>query len=100
MADVLFLRLAKADFDTAFDWYAERSHDVAIRFADAILDALERIAREPERFAMIDGFHRQGRVQRFPFRIVFRHDGEHLVVVAIAHHRRQSGYWRPMDGPS
>ena len=36
MAEVLFLRLAKADFDTAFDWYAERSHNVAIRFADAM----------------------------------------------------------------
>jgi plasmid stabilization system protein ParE len=100
MADVLFLRLAKADFDTAFDWYAERSHNVAIRFDDAIRDALERIAREPERFAMIDGIHRQGRVKRFPFRIVFRHDGDHLIVVAVAHHRRQSGYWRSKDEPS
>ena len=100
MADVLFLRLARADFDTAFDWYAERSHNVAIRFADAIRDALERISSEPERFAMIDGIHRQSRVKRFPFRIIFRHDGEHLIVVAIAHHRRQSGYWRSKDEPS
>jgi len=100
MPEVVFLGGAKGDFDTAFDWYAERSPDAAIRFAAAILDAVQRISREPERFARIDAMHRHGRVKRFPFQVVFRHDENHIVVVAIAHHRRQPGSWRSTDGSS
>ena len=31
---------------------------------------------------------------RFPFSVVFVVTGEHVVVLALAHHRRKPNYWR------
>jgi plasmid stabilization system protein ParE len=58
MADVSLLDGARADFDAALDWYATRSESAALHFAAAMADAVQRVSREPGRFALIDGIHR------------------------------------------
>lgn len=32
-------------------------------------------------------------LKRFPYSLVFRAEPENILVVAVAHHRRRSGYW-------
>ena len=54
----------------------------------ALLCATPRIG-EP-----IDQRHRRFPMQRFPFGLIFRVDGELLRIVAVAHRRRLPGYWR------
>lgn len=81
------------DFDESFDWYADNSSDVAIRFANAINEALAEISRDPERFARIDERHRERLVKKFPFRIIYRITLNRVVVVAIAHAKRNPSYW-------
>jgi plasmid stabilization system protein ParE len=94
MAEIVLLASAKADFDSAFDWYAARSESAATRFTEQVADAIERASHEPDRFSRLDTVHRQARVKRFPYRIIFQVDGERLTVVAIAHHSRRPDYWR------
>jgi len=84
---------ARRDFDESIDWYAERSIAVAIDSADAVDAALASIASDPDRFATVDGLHREARVRRFPFRIIFRNEPDLILVVAIAHASRRPGYW-------
>jgi toxin ParE1/3/4 len=98
MADVSLLDGARADFDAALDWYATRSESAALHFAAAVADAVQRVSREPGRFALIDGIHRQARVKRFPYRLIFLVDGNMIAVVAVAHHSRRPGYWRHRNG--
>lgn len=94
MAELVLLATAKADFDAAFDWYAARSESAARRFTEEVAGAIERASSEPDRFGRLDTGHRQARVKRFPYRIIFQVDGERLTVVAIAHHSRRPEYWR------
>ena len=42
----------------------------------------------------LDSMHRRFPLQRFPFGLVFRVDGELLRIIAVAHRRRRPGYWR------
>jgi len=98
MADVSLLDGARADFDAALDWYATRGESAALHFAAAMADAVQRVSREPGRFALIDGIHRQARVKRFPYRLIFLVDGNMIAVVAVAHHSRRPGYWRHRNG--
>ena len=98
MAGVSLLDGARADFDAALDWYATRSESAALHFAAAVADAVQRVSREPGRFALIDGIHRQARVKRFPYRLIFLVDGNMIAVVAVAHHSRRPGYWRHRNG--
>ncbi len=89
-----YLSGARADFDEAFDWYAERSVGAAIRFASAVEVALEAVVKDPDRFPRVSGGCAYCALRRYPFRIVFRNDPQRLVVVAIAHAKRRPGYWR------
>jgi plasmid stabilization system protein ParE len=94
MLPIDYVSGARRDFDESFDWYAERSTQAAVRFADAVDAALVKIAANPTRFASPDGVHRQCPVKKFPFRVVYRLVDNRVLVVAIAHAKRRPGYWR------
>jgi plasmid stabilization system protein ParE len=94
MKPVDFLPGARRDFDESFDWYAERSAVAAERFSNAIDEALQRLAANPEWFAFFDARHQECSVQRFPFRIVFRDEPGRVLIVAVAHAKRRPGYWQ------
>ena len=99
MTRLSLLGNAKADFDTAFGWYCERSEAAAIRFMEATVESLTAVSQDPHQFAQLDEIHRQSRIKRFPYHIVFRVDGDRIFVVAIAHHSRRPDYWRPPSNP-
>ena len=42
----------------------------------------------------LDPRHRRFPLQRFPFGLIYRSDGELLRIVAVAHRRRRPGYWQ------
>lgn len=89
-----YLSGARHDFDKSFDWYSKRSVQAAVRFAAAVDTALMRVAERPTLFASPDGVHRECPVKMFPFRIVYRLVNNRVLIVAIAHAKRQPGYWR------
>jgi plasmid stabilization system protein ParE len=93
MKPVDYLPGARRDFDDSFDWYAERSAIAAERFTTAVDAALNRIAANPESFAFVDWRHQECLVRRFPFRVVYRHEPERILVVAVAHAKRHPDYW-------
>jgi len=95
MRGAAFLPGVRADFDQAFDWYASRSERAALRFTEAIGETLDRISTAPESYAQIDAIHRQARVKRFPYRVVFRIIDTSVVIVALAHHSRLPDFWKP-----
>jgi len=38
-------------------------------------------------------------VRRFPFSIMYRLEGDEIVIYALAHHAREPGYWEPRLDP-
>ncbi len=51
---VEFDAAARAEFDEAFNWYAERSPGTALGFATEVDVAIESIAADPDRFQQTD----------------------------------------------
>jgi plasmid stabilization system protein ParE len=94
MLPIDLLPEARRDFDDSFDWYAERSVEAAVRFADAVDATYRRVAAGPEQFAAVDKTHRECRVMRFPFRIIYRIEPSRVLVVAVAHAKRRPGFWK------
>ena len=94
MKPVDLLPLARQEFDASFDWYAERSAIAAERFTQAVDAAFGMIAAHPERFAAVSPNHRGCRVERFPFRVIYRVETDRILVVAIAHAKRRPNYWQ------
>jgi hypothetical protein len=55
--------------------------------------AMEAVGDSPERWpAYLKGTQRL-RLRRFPYSVVYRVEIRSVLVVAVAHERRQPGYW-------
>jgi plasmid stabilization system protein ParE len=91
---VEFEAAARADFDEAFSWYAERSIAAAERFVDEVDEAIRKISSDPKRFPRSYGGCQRCQLQRFPFSVIYLYDSERVKVIAIAHTKRRPTYWR------
>ena len=93
MSKLLITSAAEQDFTDALCWYAERSRQAAEGFDAEFARALDSIEAEPHRFPLCDDRHRYYLMRRYPFQVIYREHEGHLAVIAVAHAKRQPGYW-------
>lgn len=92
--EVLFHRLAAKEYLAARRWYARRSPATAVRFRDAVDEAIARITAEPSLGTPFRDRFRWVRVRRYPFLLYYAViTGDEVMVFAVAHSRRRPGYW-------
>ena len=85
---------ATDDLESSADWYAKCSASAARNFLVAVDLAISSISNDPERFFRVDKRHQACSVLKFPFQVVYRHENERVIIIAIAHAKRRPGYWR------
>ena len=85
---------AEQEYLTALSWYRERSLTAAISFEGAFVQAIARIRKVPHRWPIYFKDFRKYTLRQFPFSIVYQDFPSEIVVLAVAHGRRQPGYWR------
>ena len=86
---------AAADYDAAFEWYAERSPDAARRFDVTVERAIKEIARYPKRWPLGSYGTRRCLLRGFPYLLIYRELGAEVIqILAVAHTSRRPGYWR------
>ncbi|MGM0489578.1 MAG: type II toxin-antitoxin system RelE/ParE family toxin, partial [Planctomycetota bacterium] len=84
---------ARAEFDEAFNWYAQRSVAAAIGFVSAVDVAIESILADPNRFVHTYAGCQVCRLKRYRYCVVYYQTDVTIHVVAIAHAKRRPGYW-------
>ena len=96
MNPVQFGQRASEELAEAVRWYEMRRSGLGSDFYDAIVRTIDVIQEHPEIGVARTGRfpHRQLRVARFPYKIVYRIREEDIYVVAVAHTSRRPGYWR------
>jgi toxin ParE1/3/4 len=86
---------AREDLREAKAFYRTRSPLAAVAFAEHIKTAVARIAEAPTRYPAGEHETREHVLpSRFPYTVVYRIREADVVIVAIAHHSREPGYWR------
>ena len=90
---------AQAEALQQAEWYAKRDPAVAARLEGLIIELVERIARDPQEFPLMEvrnnpGDIRRARVLGFPLLIIYQILADEVLVVAFAHTSRRPGYWR------
>jgi plasmid stabilization system protein ParE len=90
---------AEAEIVAAGDWYYSSGHaGVAIRFREAIERAFDAVGEAPASFVVVDDWQgvvlRRAMVRGFPYQVVFGELSGQLWIIAVAHLRREPGYWR------
>jgi hypothetical protein len=78
----------------ALAWYRARSFIAAANFESAVGRAVARIRKAPLRWPVYSADFRKYTLRQFPFSIVYQDFSSEIVVFAVAHGRRQPGYWR------
>lgn len=85
---------ASAELQSSTDWYAQRSVVAAQSFLVAVDIAVETIVSDASRFVFVDDRHQSCSVTKFPFQVVLRQSANQILIIAVAHAKRRSGYWR------
>ena len=94
MADVIIHAEAEAEYEAALAWYSARSAREAAGFAVAVDQAIAKVAQNPTLYPACDEAHRHCLLRRYPYALVYRVDGDRVLVVAVPHDRQLPGFWR------
>ena len=54
---------------------------------------MRKIEVDPARFPLLDSRHHACSLNRYPFQVIFRCDGEVIRVLAVSHAKRRVNYW-------
>lgn len=85
---------AAAEFEEAVRFYQERGRTLGDRFAAEVRTAIRRIVETPERWGKLEEDVRRCLVRVFPYRVLFTIERDYILIVAVAHARREPGYWK------
>ncbi len=93
---VIFHPESDQELNKAINWYLEvkRSPRAAEGLADAVENAVQEIANDPDGWPKHShGTHRY-KLKRYPYFAIYALFEEHVEIVAVAHTRRRTGYWK------
>ncbi|HEX7828085.1 MAG TPA: type II toxin-antitoxin system RelE/ParE family toxin [Thermoanaerobaculia bacterium] len=86
---------ARTDLKEGRAFYRSRSPLAAVSFAQEIDTAMTRIVEAPSRYPEGEHGTREFVLPwRFPYTVVYRVRDNAVVVIAVAHHSKEPGYWR------
>jgi plasmid stabilization system protein ParE len=98
VSPVRLRRAAQRELNEAAQWYRERDPEVASRFLNEVFRAISLVEAFPLTggpvFGVDDSDIRELPVSNFPYHVVFKRFTARIVILAIAHDRRNPGYWR------
>ena len=90
---VLFTELAKSEIDDAACFYELEYNGLGIRFKEEIRHAVNLIREYPTALAIERGDVRKCLLHRFPYKILYSIEDDHILIIAIAHQHRKPDYW-------
>jgi plasmid stabilization system protein ParE len=90
---VLFSRLAVNELEDASDYYTLEQQGLGDSFRSEVQQAIRRILRFPLAWPVERGEVRKTFVHRFPYKILYSIEPDHLFIIAIAHQHRKPDYW-------
>lgn len=91
---ITYLSEAVADQKDAVSWYRKESPPQIPRFHQERLALLQRIRTAPQHFPFVTEKHQAALMKIFPYRIVFIHQPDRIVIIAVSHTSRNPNHWR------
>jgi plasmid stabilization system protein ParE len=89
---IQFDQRARAEVREADRFYSAISPALARRFAEALEEAVTIIGRDPMMWPMVAPGLRRHVLKRFPYVILYREEGDTLLILVVAHQSRRAGY--------
>ncbi len=77
----------------AAEWYELSSAKIAVELSDEFRKGLMKIKNNPYQSQILRSNYRKVNLYKFPYKIVFTIEGNEIIIVAFAHHKRKPGFW-------
>lgn len=90
---VLFSALAKQELDDAVHYLELEFEGLGDRFKSEVKLATGRIARHPEAWSIERGEVRKCLLHKFPYKLLYSIESDHIFIIAVAHQHREPDYW-------
>jgi len=90
---VIFSTLAKQELEDAARYYELEQEGLGRRFRAEVKRAARRIARYPRAWSIERGDIRKCSLYKFPYKLLYSIEQDHIFIVAVAHQHRRPDYW-------
>lgn len=90
---VRFLETAERELEDAIDYYELELDGLGPRFKSEVKLALERISRFPHAWSVEIEDVRRCLLHKFPYKLLYSVESDHILVIAVAHQHRKPFYW-------
>jgi toxin ParE1/3/4 len=86
--------LADRELEEVTAFYRRSSPRAAEGFVAEFARAQALLAERPEAGAVVEDAIRRFVLDRYPYGVVYEIGSDHVLILALAHHRRRPAYWR------
>ncbi len=98
MTTVRYLRVAESELVEAAEFYESQSPGLGRTLVEDIDATITRIVEQPRLGQIVRGEHRQRLLHHFPYKVIYVHQPDEIIITAIAHFKRWPEYWRDRNG--
>jgi len=89
-----FLELAESELEEAIAYFNRQVEGLGDRFEREVEATVALITERPEIGSPITTRVRKFRVRKFKHKVIYIVDGDEIIILAVAHHKKRPRYWR------
>ena len=94
MYEIVVHESAEEESNAAAVFYESRETDLGKEFLEELSQGFHRITENPLSYSIHFDEYRRYLMGRFPYGVVYRIEGQQILVFAVAHLRRRPRYWK------
>ena len=91
--DIIFSRMAKQELEDATHYYEIEHEGLGRQFRNEIRKSVNRISEYPKAWSFDKEDVRKCLLHKFPYKILYSIEEDHIFIIAIAHQHRKPEYW-------
>jgi plasmid stabilization system protein ParE len=90
---VIFSIIAKQELDDAVLYYDLEYQGLGKRFKEEVRNTAKRITDYPHAWSVERGEIRKCMLHKFPYKLLYSIEKDHIFIIAVAHQHRKPDYW-------
>ncbi|MBU1411129.1 type II toxin-antitoxin system RelE/ParE family toxin [Myxococcota bacterium] len=90
---IIFSSLARQEMEDAIQFYELELPGLGAQFRQEVREAALRISAYPEGWSKEKGEIRKCLLHRFPYKLLYSIEQDHIFIIAVAHLHRRPDYW-------
>ena len=91
--NAFFSELAARELEDAADYLEMEFEGLGDSFKEEVRLAAHRIMHHPAAWSVERGEVRKVLLHRFPYKLLYSIESDHILIIAVAHQHRRPDYW-------